>query len=225
MPGPIEGLGELLLGEAARMVEERGWGDVTLRQVARAAGVSYGGPVSRFGDEAGLLAAVAERGFSLLEEELAREASSRPPLGPSAVSVLGLCYVKFALTHRHLHRAMHHPDLWSPAPPRSAPSSPSIARRDARSVEWRARAAAARNACFGRFVAAVIEGQVAGVIADAPPGEIARAVTALADGFILQTTDEAAGAAGGVERQLAVAARLFDRVALGLSHPFTRDSP
>ncbi len=221
MPGPMVGLGERLVNEAVRMVEQRGWGDVTLRQVARAAGVSYGGPVSRFGDEAGLLAAVTERGFSLLEEELAREATSQSPLrpsAPSAVSALALCYVEFGLTRRNLHRAMHHPDLWAARAERE-PGSRSIARRDAKSIEWRRRAELARNKCFGYFVSAVIDGQNAGRIVGGSPGELAQAVTALADGYILQATVEGAGRTPPLDRQLKVAAALFARLEEGLRRP------
>jgi AcrR family transcriptional regulator len=217
----MEGLEDRLAATAVAMVEKRGWADVTVRQVADASRVSYGAPVARFGDELGLLAAVAERGFRQLERELAPDPtngdSPRPSatLRASAVKSLGLRYVEFALTRRHLHRAMHHPDLWARSPARK-PASPSIARRDAKSAGWRARAAAARDACFARFVTAVIAGQVEGTVADGSPGMIARVVTALADGYILQTSDESVDSDAGLERQLAVADRLFDWAEKGL---------
>jgi AcrR family transcriptional regulator len=212
-----------LTDAAVRLVKERGWAGVTIRQVADAAGVSYGAPVARFGDEAGLLAAVAERGFRLLEKELISPAPGAPPPRPSAalrasaVNALGLRYVEFALRHRNLHRAMHHPDLWTHRPaPESA--SPSIARRQARSAEWLARAAAARNAVFARFVAAVVAGQMAGDVADGPPGELARVVTALADGFILQEPD-AHDAPTRTTRGIAAAERLFGWAQTGIRPP------
>ena len=90
---------------AADLVALEGWRQVGLRRVASAAGVSYGAPVARFGDESGLLAAVAERGFRLLEQELAG--------APGDATALALRYVEFALRRRNLHRAMYHPDLWS----------------------------------------------------------------------------------------------------------------
>ncbi|MGH7585819.1 MAG: TetR/AcrR family transcriptional regulator [Gemmatimonadales bacterium] len=220
MPKRLEGLETRLLDAAVRLLGERGLPGMTVRNVALAADVSYGGPVARFGDERGLLAAVAERGFRLLEQGLAAAPSSATPrtfttLRPSAVNTLGLRYVEFALTHRHLHRAMHHSDLWTHTPVRK-PASPSIARRDAKSAGWLARAAAARDACFARFVAAAVADQMAGRVADGSPGEIARVVTALSDGFILQTSDAAAGAPAGLERQLAVAERIFGWAQAGL---------
>jgi AcrR family transcriptional regulator len=225
MPTPVEGLAERLVEAALAIVEGEGWAGASLHRVARSAGVSYGAPVARFGDGAGLLAAVAERGFRMLERELAAapttSSAPRPSaaLRPSAVNSLGLRYVEFALRHRNLHRAMHHPDLWAHRPaPESA--SPSIARRQARSAGWRKQADTARNAVFARFVAAVVTGQMDGTVAEGPPGEIARVVTALADGFILQVADGAPERRGdGVERQLAAAERLFGWAQAGIRPP------
>ena len=221
MPAVRAGLEEHLLAVALELVDRRGWGEVTVREVASAAGVSYGAPVARFGDELGLLAAVAERGFRLLEKDLATALPiSTPPrpsatLRASAVNSLGLRYVEFALTRRHLHRAMHHPDLRARFPVRQS-MSPSIARRDGRSALWRSRAVAARDACFARFVTAVVADQVAGRIGEGSPGELARVVTALADGFILQTSDESVSTRPGLDRQVAGAERLFHWAAKGL---------
>ena len=215
------GLEQQLLGATVELVERRGWSNVTVREVAAAAGVSYGAPVARFGNELGLLAAVAERGFRLLELELAAapstHATSQTSVAPhaSAVNSLSLRYVEFALSRRHLHRAMHHPDLWVASPVRET-ASPSIARRDAKSAEWRGRAVAARDACFGRFVTAVVADQVAGRTAEGAPGELARVVTALADGFILQTSDASVATRAGLDRQLAAAERLFRWAEKGL---------
>lgn len=223
MAGPVEGLGDRLVDAAVHLVGEHGWAGVTIRQVADAAGVSYGAPVARFGDEAGLLAAVAERGFSLLEEDLAREPTSQSPPRPSAssassaVNALGLRYVEFALQHRNLHRAMHHPDLWVQRPGPEA-TSPSIARRQARSAEWHRRAVAARNAAFACFVAAVVADQVNGTVTEGPPGEIARVVAALADGFILQEPD-AHDTPTRTTRAIAAAERLFGWAARGIACP------
>ena len=220
MPAIRVGLEQSLLTAAVEMVDRSGWGDVTVREVAGAAGVSYGAPVARFGDELGLLAAVAERGFLLLEQELSAALSTAPPrtsaaLPSPAVTTLGLRYVEFALTRRHLHRAMHHPDLWARSRIRK-PSSPSIARRNAKSAAWRARAMAARDACFARFVTAVVADQVAGTLGEGSPGELARVVTALADGFLLQTSDASVAERERLDRQLTVAERVFHWVEKGL---------
>jgi AcrR family transcriptional regulator len=225
MPTPVEGLAERLVDAGLGMVEPEGWAAVSLHRVARSAGMTYGAPIARFGDSHGLLAAVAERGFRLLEQELAATPTKTTPprpsaaLGASAVNSLGLRYVEFALQHRNLHRAMHHPDLWAHRPAQEAPS-PSIARRQARSAEWHRRAVDARNKAFAHFVAAVVADQVDGTVAEGPPGEIARVVTALADGFILQAADGATERLGDVtERQLAAAERLLGWAQAGIRPP------
>jgi AcrR family transcriptional regulator len=56
------GLRETLIVEALRMLEA-GSEEPTLRAVARAAGVSAMAPYRHFPDKAGLMAAVANRGF------------------------------------------------------------------------------------------------------------------------------------------------------------------
>jgi hypothetical protein len=112
---------------------------------------------------------------------------------------------------------MHHPELWGPRPPQEAPS-PSIARRQARSAEWHRRAVDARNKAFAHFVAAVVADQVDGAVAEGPPGEIARVVTALADGFVLQEPD-AHEAPTRTTRAIAAAERLFGWALTGIRAP------
>lgn len=67
------------LVEAALDLLEHGVGDVSLRAVARAAGVSAMAPYRHFPDKAALLGAVAERGFALLRERLMEADVAEPP--------------------------------------------------------------------------------------------------------------------------------------------------
>lgn len=60
-----------LLDAADQVLAERGVQGLTLRDVARAAGVSHGAPYHHFASLNELLAAVAERGFEALAEALA----------------------------------------------------------------------------------------------------------------------------------------------------------
>ncbi len=61
-----------LLEAAEAVLAERGARGLTLRDVARAAGVSHGAPYHHFGSLNDLLAAVAQRGFEDLGEAMAR---------------------------------------------------------------------------------------------------------------------------------------------------------
>jgi AcrR family transcriptional regulator len=55
-----------MLTEAARLVAERGVDRVSLRELAREAGVSHAAPAHHFTDRRGLFTALAAQGFELL---------------------------------------------------------------------------------------------------------------------------------------------------------------
>lgn len=96
-------LHDRLVDRALALVEEGG-ADVSLRAVARAAGVSAMAPYRHFEDKAALLAAVALRGFGLMEA-VAREADAvHDPA--EALTAQGLAYIGFARTHPALFQLM-----------------------------------------------------------------------------------------------------------------------
>lgn len=72
----------VLLDEAGAVVRESGVGGLSLRDLARRAGVSHGAPRSHFVDRQALLDALAERGSSASRlpfvERWTAEAASRP---------------------------------------------------------------------------------------------------------------------------------------------------
>lgn len=80
-----------ILAEAAGLVAERGADGVSLRELARSAGVSHAAPAHHFGDRRGLFTALATDGFRLLAAELT---DARPHFIDAAKA-----YVRFALAH------------------------------------------------------------------------------------------------------------------------------
>jgi AcrR family transcriptional regulator len=96
-----------VLRAALEVIAESGPGAVSLRELARRAGVSHAAPAHHFGDKAGLLTAVAAEGFELLADELtgARQAGD-DYLG------IGVRYVGFAVDHRAHFEVMYRPDLY-----------------------------------------------------------------------------------------------------------------
>ncbi len=81
---------------------------VTIRGVARMAGVSHTAPLHHFRDREELLHEVAERGFDLLLERLDREL--RPGAGPlDSLRTYGLVYVLQAVDQPGLFRVMFAP--------------------------------------------------------------------------------------------------------------------
>ena len=96
----------VLLDQAEEVLRERGIDALSLRELARAAGVSHGAPRSHFIDRNALLDALAERGFMRLADEV-RQAGSQAPEGYAAVlHAAGAAYLAFALREPALHDLM-----------------------------------------------------------------------------------------------------------------------
>ncbi|MGK5738323.1 TetR/AcrR family transcriptional regulator [Micromonospora sp. URMC 103] len=93
-----------LLDAAVEVIAESGPGAVSLRDLARRAGVSHAAPAHHFGDKAGLLTALAVQGFDLLAETL-RDAGD-------GLLDAGVAYVDFAVRHRAHFEVMFRPDLY-----------------------------------------------------------------------------------------------------------------
>jgi AcrR family transcriptional regulator len=89
------------LAEAAL---DAGDSELSLRGLARMADVSAMAPYRHFADKAALLAAVAERGFATLREELAN--ADRTEGGEEALVAQGLAYLAFARRHPAAFRLM-----------------------------------------------------------------------------------------------------------------------
>lgn len=88
-----------LLDAALAMVGEGELVALTLRAVARRAGVSAGAPYHHFADKGALLAEVAREGFVALGEAQAACADADPT---QRLARMGAAYVRFALAH-HTH--------------------------------------------------------------------------------------------------------------------------
>ncbi|OKJ52826.1 transcriptional regulator [Streptomyces sp. CB02115] len=91
-------LPETLVAHAVQLLDEAGAEAVTVREVARRAGVSPGAPFRHFPDRAALLAAVAEAvavDFGAAQTEAVSSATSVP------FRALGTAFVRYALAHPH----------------------------------------------------------------------------------------------------------------------------
>ncbi|WBB65020.1 TetR/AcrR family transcriptional regulator [Micromonospora sp. WMMD812] len=98
-----------LLDAAVEVIGESGPAAVSLRDLARRAGVSHAAPAHHFGDKAGLLTVLAAQGFDLLAETL------RGADGDLLAS--GVAYVDFAVRHRAHFEVMFRPELYRPDAP------------------------------------------------------------------------------------------------------------
>ena len=98
-------LREALLDAARLLLAKEGADALTLREVARRAGVSHAAPYRHFADKQSLLASVAEEGFRLLTAQM-RKNSSEAEGEVEKLNATGLGYVTFALDHPSLYRVM-----------------------------------------------------------------------------------------------------------------------
>jgi AcrR family transcriptional regulator len=103
-PANADSLQRTVLAAAVSIVASSGPDDVSLREVARAAGVSHQAPYHHFKDREGLFAAITEEGFSLLADSLHMSQS------PTRESMF-VAYVQFALHHPGHFRVMFRRDI------------------------------------------------------------------------------------------------------------------
>lgn len=101
-----------LIGAAERlMAEQAGW-TFTLREVARAAGVSHNAPYNHFPDRRALLAAIAARGFDDLTASLRQHRDGVEPDDVAAgIRATARAYAGFALAHPSRFRLMFSAEL------------------------------------------------------------------------------------------------------------------
>lgn len=102
-----------LLDAALAVISEIGPQGLSIREVARRAGVSHAAPYRHFADRDELILAVVEQGFNLMQQTMQSEKAAAPddPLNQFAAS--GLAYVNFALQHPAYYRVMFSGDLLS----------------------------------------------------------------------------------------------------------------
>lgn len=96
-----------LLKAADEAIEDGGVATLSMRELARRAGVSHAAPTHHFGDKKGLLTALAVDGFDQLAKALG---TSR--LASNSLLELGVTYVRFALERRALFEVMFRPELY-----------------------------------------------------------------------------------------------------------------
>ena len=98
-----------LVAAAVDAIEQTGAVDMSLRDVARRAGVTHTAAGYHFGDKAGLLTAVATEGYQLLGEALNAARSS--------FLEMGVAYVRFALAHPAHFAVMYQPAIYKTTDP------------------------------------------------------------------------------------------------------------
>jgi AcrR family transcriptional regulator len=156
-----------LLEAVEAAVAEHGVSAVSLRDVARRAGVSHSAPAHHFGSKAGLLTAFATAGYWLLAETARAEVAALGAAGTAAdaaaeVAAMGRGYFRFAVGHPAQFEVMFRLDALNPAD------------RDL---------AAARDAVYSLLTAAVGRCHAAGRLHGRSPEVVTAAAWSLAHGL------------------------------------------
>jgi AcrR family transcriptional regulator len=99
-----------LLQASLALIDESGIGALSLREVARKAGVSHNAPYHHFKDRGSLLAALVEDGFAALAQEMA-DARAAAPDARVRLEACGLAYIRFALKSPARFKLMFRPEL------------------------------------------------------------------------------------------------------------------
>src|ERR1700744_886685 len=106
LPGRVAGMADrpyhhghlrdTLLAEAERTLREQGVEQLSLRDLARQAGVSHAAPRRHFADRQALLGALAASGFARLADEVAAAIEAAGPDFPARLRATCAAYVRFA---------------------------------------------------------------------------------------------------------------------------------
>ena len=151
-----------LIEASLALISEEGFAALTLREVARRAGVTHAAPYRHFADKEALLAAVAEEGFRAMAAQM-RERMDRETGPTQRLFACGVAYVLFAIQHPAHFRVMFGPHF-------------------TRRVDHQTLAQEGGNA-FGLLVQSIIEGQKAGELREGEPMPLALMSWSLVHGL------------------------------------------
>ncbi|MFJ7960626.1 TetR/AcrR family transcriptional regulator [Streptomyces sp. NPDC096319] len=169
-------LRQAVLAAALDVIAADGPGALSLRDLARRAGVSHAAPAHHFKDRTGLLTAIAAQGYDLLAAGLA---------GAPGLRERGVRYVRFAVEHPAHFQVMFQPDLLR------ADDPDLLAAKERASAELRTGVAGltdvpdARTAGIAAwslahgFATLLLTRNVGGAIGDDDPEEYFRSLTGL----------------------------------------------
>ncbi|NED85358.1 TetR/AcrR family transcriptional regulator [Streptomyces sp. SID11233] len=168
-----------VLTAALDVIRTEGPGALSLRDLARRAGVSHAAPAHHFKDRTGLLTAIATEGYELFADALADAPDLRER---------GVRYVRFATEHPAHFQVMFRPELFRAQDPEL------VAAKDRASAELRTGVSglpavrrgedprlagtAAWSLAHG-FATLLLSGNLGGAVGERDPEEVFRALTAL----------------------------------------------
>ncbi|MEV6504516.1 TetR/AcrR family transcriptional regulator [Streptomyces sp. NPDC051642] len=111
MSEPEAGLRGRLVDVGVELVAQEGAQALTLREIARRAGVSHGAPRRYFPTHLELLSAIARHGFAELGEQAKSTIADGTASPRAQVTALGRVYLEFALANPGMYELMFRHDL------------------------------------------------------------------------------------------------------------------
>ena len=102
---------ERIVEASLELIKEQGLGALSMREVARRAGVSHQAPYHYFADREAILGAIAEQGFRLLREGVGAATSMQGGGLTDALIRAGESYIRFAFNHPSHFRVMFRREL------------------------------------------------------------------------------------------------------------------
>lgn len=162
---PVLAPREQLLATARRILDADGLEGISLREIARASGVSHGAPLRHFPTLARLLAAVAAQGFRELHASVGAAVAAAGPRATPLVRLRAASrgYVRFALANPGVFGLMFRPERFDT-------NDPDFAEAGA--------------LAFGQIVELAAAAQRAGLRPDVAPTELAAACWAATHGLV-----------------------------------------
>ena len=106
-----------LLDAGIEVLGERGIDGLSLREVARRAGVSQAAPYHHFADKGALLSAIAAKGYVELAAALRTGADEAGGNALQRFQGMGIAYVRFAVEHPAMFRLLFRPEMLATASP------------------------------------------------------------------------------------------------------------
>ncbi|OPF80173.1 TetR family transcriptional regulator [Streptomyces antioxidans] len=100
-----------LVDAGVELVDEQGVGALSLREIARRAGVSHGAPRRYFPTHLSLLSAIARRGFEGLAAQAGAAVATHEGEPREQLTALAHSWLDFALTNRGMFELMFRHDL------------------------------------------------------------------------------------------------------------------
>ncbi|SNS41686.1 transcriptional regulator, TetR family [Actinoplanes regularis] len=108
---PDDALHDRLVRVGAELLRTEAPGALSLREIARRAGVSHGAPRRYFPTHLSLLSAIARSGFADLSAEVEAALRAAGPAPRARITVLARVYVRFAAANRGMFELMFRHDI------------------------------------------------------------------------------------------------------------------